>query len=348
MRVVTVGDKSRYQFFRSLVEGGNSSSSFKTEVLGQQSIEVVFEQEAGSDIPQCCSNKLPLHTSVLFPKEGTLFDCKLSINDRVLIFDEFPYRTEEEMNLIERIQENYSGICCIVLFRNNRKALDSDISSEEDAFKEALEYYKSRNFNVFLYEQGNPFDFLFWGSDQTLFPQKSNLLRLLADVKTDIEYTFELEYELSYISSVEGLVSNPAILNSFVEYKKSFDKKNVMNIYGKNALNYIMVQNHNKVLEFVKKIYFKYIGNICTWDFEKDCTMLMNNITNDFKQKLNKNASLVFRGTEENYLMFVNENQKSIISFKNTIIEFFKTDLCRLIDKYMKMRIKRLEELLDE
>ena len=104
MRLIILGDRSRYQFLRKIIDDENMN--LKTEVLSEKNIEIMSETINNIDNPKervfYFSKKLPLHTTLFFPSEINM-SSEYGANDKILFFDEFPYRTAIGMENIKNI-----------------------------------------------------------------------------------------------------------------------------------------------------------------------------------------------------------------------------------------------------
>ena len=163
MRLIVLGDKSRYQFLRKIIDDENMN--LKTEILSKKDIEIVSEKIDNIDNLNekvvYLSKKLPLYTTLFFPSEINT-SSKYETNDKILFFDEFPYRTAIGMENIKNILEKNPEIDFeIILIKNNRKNLQSDLSNEEEAIRTAIKEYYLEKFRVRVVNFEDNYNFLF-------------------------------------------------------------------------------------------------------------------------------------------------------------------------------------------
>ena len=88
MRLIVLGDKSRYQFLRKIIDDENMN--LQTEVLSEKNIEIISEKLGNIDNSKesvfYFSKKLPLHTTLFFPSEINM-DTRYEINNKILFFE---------------------------------------------------------------------------------------------------------------------------------------------------------------------------------------------------------------------------------------------------------------------
>ena len=245
MRLIVLGDKSRYQFLRKIIDDENMN--LKTEILSKKDIEIVSEKIDNIDNLNekvvYLSKKLPLYTTLFFPSEINT-SSKYETNDKILFFDEFPYRTAIGMENIKNILEKNPEIDFeIILIKNNRKNLQSDLSNEEEAIRTAIKEYYLEKFRVRVVNFEDNYNFLFW--DFEGFIKNLNIfMKDLKELKNNIEIFFEIEYEMECIQIDEKL--SEQLLDSFVKYKESFINKNdIMYSLKKNVSDYFFKSDYN-------------------------------------------------------------------------------------------------------
>lgn len=351
MRLIVLGDKSRYQFLRKIITDENVN--LKTEILSEKNIEIISEKLGNIDNPKesvfYFSKKLPLHTTLFFPSEINM-DTRYEINNKILFFDEFPYRTATSIENIKYILEKNPKLDFeIILIKNNRKNLQSDLSNENEAIKTAIREYNLEGFRVKVVDFEENYNFLFW-SFEGFTKNINSFTNDLEELKKILDIFFEIEYEMEYIQIEEKL--SEQLLDSFVKYKKSFiNKDNIMNLLKINVSDYFFKKDYNykQFFEFSENLYLKNIDKVCVWNVERD----LKNLKLKFKKRIEEFIELPilikFDGiTEEDYIFFYNKYKKDMIEFKNRIKTFFKTELCQLIKDYIKNKIERMENFLDE
>lgn len=351
MRLIVLGDKSRYQFLRKIIDDENMN--LQTEVLSEKDLEIVSEKVNNVDNLNekviYLSKKLPLYTTLFFPSEINM-SSKYEANDKILFFDEFPYRTAIGMENIKNIFKKNPEIDFeIILIKNNRKNFQSDLSNEEEAIEIAVKEYYLEKFRVKVVNFEDNYDFLFWNFEG--FIKNSNIfINNLKELKNNIEIFFEIEYEMECIQIDEKL--SEQLLDSFVKYKESFVNKNdIMYSLKKNVSDYFFKSDYNykQFFRFSEELYLKYIDNICIWNKEKDLKKLKSEFENRMEYFIEVPIIIGFSGTtEEDYIYFYNNHKKEMIEFKNKIKNFFRKELCKLIKSYIENKIERMENLLNE
>lgn len=350
MRVIVIGDKSRYQFLRFMTEaGGTTNDQFKTEQLGLKTVKLLSNNRKNTD-DIFYSEKLPLSTEIVFPAEADKEGYVCGFNDKIIFFDEFPYRTQEKVKSLSKfLEHNHVIYCEVILLINDRKSLKSDISSEMVAMEEAYERYLEEGIPVYKYKKGDNCDFLFWRSNSYL---KTDLLRMRKNInaiRTNVfeSALFEWDYELEFIKEIDKYC-NPAILEALFAYDKNKVNQNATKYFINNACEFFWGSKTNRYVAFAEKMYINSIKNICVWDLKKDLVILYRNIISAFLSCFDDIPKIVYFGTEDFYSIWINENIKIIIDIKNRIVEFFKVELCNVIKTQIEKRIEKLEELLDE
>jgi len=143
MRLIILGDKSRYQFLRKIIDDENMN--LQTEVLSEKNIEIMSETINNIDNPKervfYFSKKLPLHTTLFFPSEINM-SSEYGANDKILFFDEFPYRTAIGMENIKNIFKKNPEIDFeIILIKNNRVMLKAVFINNLKELKNNIEIF---------------------------------------------------------------------------------------------------------------------------------------------------------------------------------------------------------------
>ncbi len=348
MKIIAIGDKSRYQYLRSIVlSDGVKETSFKTEYLGSNTVYVV-PSNYNSNENSFRSNMLPLATEIVFPSEIECGQYECCDNDKVILFDEFPFRTQEKIdNLNLYAQQVGHGLCEIVLILNDRKLMESDISTEKMAFEGAYDEYKTEGFKVYKYVQGELNDFLFGMGNSKIDQNVFNLKRKIGQVKEEVEI-LESDYNLEYEINIHKFFENPALLDSFFEYNKKGLRENANKYFINNAKMCFFKDIKGQYVNFYEKIYMRYIEKICVWDLQKDINFLNRKVILRFEQYFQDIPQLSCKEDEKDYVIWINQNIQYILSFKEKMKAFFETELCQIIKEQIKERMNKLEELLDE
>lgn len=346
MKIVIIGDKSRYQFFRYFIDEKyiGYKELFYTERISERDIFMTSNiEEKGENI--YISNKLPLNTLVFFPKEYS--EVLYGQQDKIVIFDEFPYVTEENLLKLKNIIEtgNYNQIE-VVLIINNRERLESDISTEEMALKEAETIYKRKNIKVSKYKFGEIPTFLFSSIDSI---QNNNQLKSLLNDLKFVSEIFSTSYELMYEESeLNKNLSNPEFINSFFEYNRNIIGKNIWRYYFEKIFNYFWKDNSSKIDDFYIKFYEMNLKSFCIWDISIDIEELKMEIRKLFMNKLYFPKEYIFYGDKPEYEELLNKLAKDLVNFKKELINFFTEDIKQYLKQRIEKNINKLEALLDE
>ena len=295
------------------------------------------------------SSQLPLYTEVEFPTIERINQESISYKDaKLLIFDEQPYQTEGEVKLLNKYR--YKGLSCeIILVLNNRKAMDSDVSSEQDGADKALEYYQNRGFIVHKYVMGEAFDFFLYEDYQ-----ENNAYRYFKEKLKEMEeeacemilnmYGLKLaEYDLN------EYISNPACMNKFFPYYKNISD---IVIYSTQNAFYTLMKKENEKFtqiyeDFYKALYEDSKLKMKCWDLKKDKDILYQKLEQSYRQKFKGRVHLSFKGDELEYKKWITDNKDIIIEIKSKLGEFIEKDAGDIIRKYMLDRLNRMEEVLD-
>ena len=75
MRIIVAGDKSRYQFFRDIinVDVSQMREEFYTENLGRRTVYLTSDKNQVNNDVVLFSDKVPLNTVLCFPEEFWMF-----------------------------------------------------------------------------------------------------------------------------------------------------------------------------------------------------------------------------------------------------------------------------------
>lgn len=344
MRVIITGDKSRYQFLRHIVENGQEIilSELYTEKIAERDIYLTSDRGKIAEDTYYTS-KLPLNTELCFPKETWEISDLLDDKARIIVFDEFPYGTSEDIGKFESLikRSRYSQLE-VVLFQNNRAALDTDITTEAMALDEVEKLYKRKHINVHRYQVNHRPDFLFWSVIPAIKRQNHFFYKLIDSIRGNIE-TYDSCYDLRYELFLKEKIEDPAILNRFIQENKKLTGKNVWDVFCMEAYNYYFI-TISDVNSFCVKMYKLGIGDSILWDIEKDVEGLKKDIQELFLKRVKPAEKLTYRS--ENYDEFINHNSDKIIDFKMKIKNFFAIELKQFLKERIIKKMKKVEELI--
>lgn len=345
MQIIITGDKSRYQFLRNIVnqEISGEINFFLTAQISENDIYVTSDKKK-LEGNVYYSSQIPLNTMLFFPGEYNS-SVEYKINEKIVFFDEFPYKTERKMEqLNEIIHSNSYGQLEIILVYNNRNALESDITTEKTAMEETESEYKKQGLCVSRYDGHTRPDYLFWSLPEQVKQRPFSLGPIVDDVKIRVD-TFESCYDLQYEFDLGMLLEDPMILDSFFEYTNEIKGRNVWEVYYERICNYFW-KDHSDIENFITDRYREGIAELCIWDISVDLLDLNKNVRKLFADKMQGFEDLIFEGEKNDYSGFLNKNKKNILEFKQRIKTFFSTDLKTFLKMRIIKHIERMEELI--
>jgi hypothetical protein len=358
VKIVVTGDNSRYQFLRELVPAERLESEaggFHSESFYDRSIVVYRDRKLQPDFTssgftknmvEVFSDKIPFRTALHFPPEGTISTRKYGVNDRILVFDEFPYHTDSDKKYIYELgQKNPLSSFSIVLYRTERKGLSTDITTDDMAAEDAVNSYASKGFEIVQHKPQEDLKILFWKRQSIDSIVCKSYISQLAEVRTQINNFFELEI---ICWGLEEKLLDVNVLNIFTKYKPIYKNKRVMAMYFQNALECYFGPSINDWFSPVLNLYKQYMGNLIIWHEEEDILMLLDNIKAEFINIKNLLSVYTFKGSSEiEYNEFLFRTHAEI-EFKNMIQDFFEKKIATILKKYILHRLDLLEELLNE
>lgn len=346
MRVIITGDKSRYQFLRFLVNEENLKINDNLYTERMSDIDVFVSSDKTAD--EACtyySSNVPLNSLVYFPKEYGA-DSSFSDDDKVLFFNEFPYNREEDVESLNDIANSGKyGQICVVLVYNGRTGIDTDISSDDMAILSAEKMLDDMGLSHCKYTMGSVPDFLYWKIAKQEKYEKNLLMPLLKKTKYELD-VFDSTYDLLYELDVAMIVDDPTIRKLILKYDSSLNNKNVWTEYA-SRLILRLIKGEKSVKDFYIELYKKIVSAISIWDINKDTARLTDIVENALKEKFSKYEELIFRGNEDDYETFLNNN-KVIYLLSQGLISFFKEDLKTILKKRIIKDIEIMEGFLDE
>lgn len=354
MRFIAVGDKSRYQFFREITEGlqvPDQLESYRSEWLSQHTIEVrngSSRLNVGKESIVINSMRIPLYTSVIFPRDNDSECIEHELDNRIIIFDEFPFGKGSTKNLIERIRiKGKLSFSEVVLYCNNRTLLDTDVTTHEAALETAYHEYHTMGISACIYRPGEKKKFLFWRSGNFRQFYVEDMKLRIHEIRNSLKMTYDLEFDLMYEFEWKDLLENPIVLEKIVEYREQIQGDFIAEYYFKAAFHYCFVKKRSDLLNPIWLLYEKIISTIAVWDMDRDYKRLETGIETLFREKLCHISELVFEGDCRSYTYFLNETHVEL-DFKQRMLAFFHSDLKEFLFDYINCKINRVEELLDE
>lgn len=346
MRVIITGDKSRYQFLRFLVNDNNVRINDNLYTERMNDIDVFVSSD--KTINEACtyySSIVPLNTLLYFPREYGA-DFSFQEDDKILFFNEFPYNRKEDMESLDDIVN--SGKCgqiSVVLVCNDRTGICTDISSDDLAILSAQKALDDMGISHYEYTMGEMPGFLYWKIAKQENYEKNLLLPLLQKTKYEME-VFDSAYDLMYELDIAMIVDDPTVRKVILNYDSSLNNKNVWTEYANRSVR-CLIKGEKSVKDFYIGLYKNTVSAISVWDINKDLVRLADMAERALRGKFRKYKKLIFRGNEDDYESFLNDN-KVIYLLSQGIIGFFKEDLKDLLKKRITKDIEIMEGLLDE
>ena len=350
MRLVMSGDKSRYHFFRSIVDlnKAKNQESFFTERLGEREVFLTSDlSKAKDDI--FYSPRVPLNTELFFPSEFSSIIDVIRNDDKIIWFDEFPYATDRDIERLKEILNSGKGSqIVIVLFHNSRECLETDISTDDMALEEAEARYAQFNMSIYKYTPNLFPYFLLWENDSECVCLENDFFSKMKNVEWNLDI-FDSSYEFMLDSLGEDGKSIASffdfdILASFCDYDRKLNKNNIWEIYHEKAYIFYW-ENNYEIRHFCKLIYKDAIESVCIWDFERDYERLYASITESFKQITVDMKFLTYDGVKADYDEFLINNQEEIIKYKTRIQFFFREEMKEIIKERIQRNLRKLEAL---
>lgn len=353
IRIVIAGDKSRYQFFRNIVEKRQSDGleDFFSERLGDKDLVVTSDKKkVGQDKNCFYSRYLPLHTELLFPREYAELSEVCEEDDRLLLFEGYPYGTEMTSEKLHHVvYAKKTKQIEVVLFKTGKDALESDISTEEMALKDAEKMYKKRKISVCQYSENEIPLFLIWENELDPGEIFQSYREKLDRARENLEY-FQSMYLWEFEQSDGGEPSVKEcidfdVLAKFFAYDDDIREKNVWQFYYLKSYRYYW-QNHDVIRKFCKKMYWLLIQDICIWNFETDFNELCEKMKKSYENQFQKSLPIIYKYQKNEYDGFLNDNESKILDFKNKIQNYFQCEMEKIIKQRAESKIKKMEEIV--
>lgn len=345
MRIIILGDKSRYQFFRYLVDFSelNKKDSFFTEQLCQNDVFIVSDISLKKD--NCFfSPMLPLNTMLFFPKEFEEFE-DYTKDDKIIFFDEFPYNTSDYLEKLYDIKTNGSfNQLEVVLFQNYREGLTTDISTNSMALDDARDKLISSGVCFCEYKIGDCMDFLFWRFNNEKVNEKNVVQPLIDAVKTELA-TFDSSYDYLCETTIGPIIKDPTVWKNIIRFDNSLVGKNLWEKYGDRAYDGL-INNNNEIQQFYINIYKYAVMSMIVWDSDKDIQVLNSIVKKEFLSMFNDGTKLYYYGNRDKYEEFIN-NHKEVLLGQNLIVDFFYEYLKEIIKNRICILVNKMEELLN-
>ncbi len=337
MRVIILGDKSRYQFLRQLLP----EEQLHSEELVSRTIKLVSRADSLKE-DMYASTRIPLDTEVIFPDEIVSVDFSFEQNDLVLYFDEMPFQTEFEIEQLDKLCENENiKALQVVLYNSKKEKLDTDITSSLDAREEAKKRLLKNKIPFIEYPEAG-IDALIWHYEAVL-ELKDKQLNKLKKLSQKLEYTFVLDYELDFIE-VESEMLSPLVLESLFRYVTQDVGKDVLKTAVDRAV--IACVRDRRLQRMIAALYEKYLNEYIVWNAEKDLEKIFEKMEQEFLKQVRNNRDFKFPKGNDQYELELNKNKAQVMLLKNQITDFFKNDLALFLKAQIQQRINILEEMI--
>lgn len=346
IHLYALGDKSRYQFLRNLGISYSTEEASTKPIILYNSVSATKPNEDAIFCPS-----IPPNTSIEFPCET---DCpSVTVWDTVLFFDEFPFRTDYKTEALSAFRKSQNcPLIRIVLYRNDRKFLSSDISTEREAWEEALKAYRNEEYDVFPYADGDKsLPFLFLGSATKPHSRFSGLyLKKIADVRERVGIEFDIDYELTYVSEIALIIENPSFLERFTTYTRQLNKTVPREIYKENMLRELFDNKgeFEQILFPLFSLYKEKMKSICVWNIDGDKKQLAKKLRAAFKNHIKTEIPTFFDGRgKTDYMLYLKEHRDDVY-FKTDCMSFFNDIQKNVMKKFILDKLSKLEELIYE
>lgn len=337
MRVIILGDKSRYQFLRQLLP----EEQLHSEELVSKTIKLISSASSLKE-DMYISTRIPLDTEVIFPDEVASVDFSFEQDDLVLYFDEMPFQTEFEIGQLDKLCENENiKALQVVLYNSKKEKLATDITSSLDAREEAKKRLLENKIPFIEYPEAG-IDTLIWRYEAIL-DRKDKQLNNLKKLSQKLEYTFSLDYELDFIE-VESEMLSPLVLESLFKYVTQDTGKDVLKTAVDRAV--IACVRDHRLQRMIAALYEKYLKGYIVWDAEKDLEKIFEKMKQEFLKQIRVNKDFKFPRGNDQYELELNKNKAQIMLLKNQITDFFKNDLALFLKVQIQQRIDILEEMI--
>lgn len=192
MRIVVIGDKSRYQFLRQLIP----YTGMHSEKLVDKTVKLVDKNMEKSD-DSYFSSLIPLNTQVVFPSEFEIETYEFTVNDLVLFFDEVPFQTEFEIGQLDKLTADPNvAHLQVVLYDTRQGILTTDVTTSQDAKDAAKTELLKRQIAYIDYPESG-IDVFLWNLTTLLDPAKK-ILSKINKKRELLQYTFSIDYEFYF------------------------------------------------------------------------------------------------------------------------------------------------------
>ncbi len=339
MRFYIIGDQSRFQYLKMLIGDVAYNELVNVTAINKiEDVHVVCDQDGSNGV--VISSEIPLNTEVII--QGTVRQgVEYEGYDKILIFDEFPYRTKDIVEDVRKISDHpHTREYEIILIEGEQKGLKSDVSTIGDAMNEAKKLYAQEGHSVKISSLSKIKELLFQTLDDS-YDIYALLRKKLDYVLQYIHEDFNFEYDLAYEDFFDDIYMEKVMSGGI---KRGGD---IRKIFVGEISKRIVDRGHSKIQMFIEGIYKYFMREINMWDLERDLKEFFVEIQGDFANFIYTNVEeLCFQRSEQKYEVFYNQHRENIVRMKNCTRQFFKDELKQKIVERMENRIEKLKELL--
>lgn len=357
-RIVLLGDDSRYIFLKSILPE-DLKIKLTMEKLQSNYIKLMyannnyFEEYDDINVIEIALNIMPVSKLIELPQDFyKLYGNDNKIN-KLVIFNSFPYG---KINLIETYEDALRNFNIIesefVLYREQRRFGITDLSSEDDSIKGAIELYSSKNIKTKVYDSGSNINEIFELKPNLIDSFKISYKNRLMMTKEKLN-NYESDYNF-YIKDYFNLFT-PLNPDKNEEFNRIFSFRRVRNsndiwISFTEAFKNEYLKDEYGLLGELRSFYNTYIDEISIWYRESDLNNFDNHIFRVYDDFFNEHIVLKGSDNELEYIKKMNydENKNLEVLFKKRLSEFVDFKLKIEIYNYIQSKIKFITNEIGE
>lgn len=344
MDIYIVGQLAKFQFLKEFTV----NTKWENQSVSYFSAEDVLisweERQVLEHGLQIHSKQIPVGTNLYFPQKAP--DFYPSTCGKILVFDEIPFASQSLLEEIESISSKNPFIPVeLVLYENHRSALESDISTELDALKEAAVFYQRKEYKTCHYTWGSEKLFLLFHGRPQKQRLKQQALEKIHDLEEDLCF-FSSEYDAMYEDYLKDeFCENPSFLNNLTRYEPSLRNQNLVFVYCQRVDSHL--SSHQGIFDSMTETYCDMMSDYAPWDLKQDGADLGVSLKKYLMNSLmTQSASAVFTGVSSlDYLNYLMET-KIDLQFKQAYISFFRDKGKELMLNHATTKIHSIRGLL--
>lgn len=331
MNFYVLGKKSKYLFFRELVEDGGTSHE-TIQSYTQQTLEVAH---TGENAP-FTSPHVPLFTRLFFqvrdklPKEKQTFD-------NFLVFDEPPYCSKPIEKIINTLITDYPYSHVTVILCDNGKK-NQEITSEE-----AIKFYKTMGVPAILYEKGNIKPFLYFQRKSIRNSFLHTMLNKVTLIEQQSKDRLALECDLIYGLELGEVLESEELENLFYRHSPYLEGKNIVSHFAMESKKHCFESNATKFVTPYLNLYQSMTEDMVFWSQEQDKKALTIYLEEHFLPYFSSLPPAVFTGlNQQDYEDFL-EEQELVDKFQEKLQNFFQSEIESLLYQYILNKVEVLK-----